>query len=162
MSVEVLQVSQLTVVETLTGYAVTTSDKTVTFQESNVRSLNATSTPAASKYAYFQKALSSGAGTIDLTALPGLRSGDTVTGNGLKVRSVYLGNPSDNANDITIAVGVSSGYNLSGASFSLTLSPGQDVNIYLGDGAPVIGSGAKTLDLTGTGAQVLNVAIVMG
>lgn len=124
-------------------------------------SLSGSTTPPVSMVASFQQALSGGAATIDLTNMPGT-NGAAVNGTGLKVRAFKFLNPATNANPITIATGASNGYALAGSAFSVTLAPGQETSMYLKDGAPAIGSGAKTLDLTGTGSQVLHAILVIG
>jgi hypothetical protein len=155
-------ISQVTVVETFTGDFVG-SDNTVTVDGlNNTTVLTASTTVPVTKQAAFAKALSSGTGTIDLTALPGMTADETVNGTGLKVQVCKLANPAANANAITVAKGASSGYAMIGSSFTITLQPGQEHTFYLNDAAPDIGSGAKNLDLTGTGTQALDVLFVMG
>ena len=67
-----------------------------------------------------------------------------------------------NANPITIKFGAANPYNLLGASWQIVLAPGQEAQSYLKDGAPAIGSGAKNIDLSGTGAQALQCQVVLG
>jgi hypothetical protein len=123
--------------------------------------LNATTTPPAAQVAAFQQALTSGAATIDLTSMVGT-DGETVNGTGQKVQACKFRNPSTNANAIRIKIGASNGYAL-GTTFDITLAPGASFGPFnLGGTAPVIGSSAKTLDLSGTGAQALDVLIVLG
>jgi hypothetical protein len=124
-------------------------------------SLNASSSPAVSKVAAFEKTLAAGAGTIDLTALTG-SNGGTLDGTGLKVQAVKFSNPATNTYSITVETGASNGYELAGATFSVQLEPGQEVMLYGNGATPEIGSTAKTLDLTGTGSEVLDVIVVMG
>lgn len=119
-----------------------------------------TSTPV-TKVVAAQVALSGGAATIDLTSLTGA-NGVAVDGTGLKVQLLKLRNPSTNGNDITIAVGASNGYEFRGAAWSETLSPGDETLFFSADNAPDIGAAAKTLDLSGTLTQALDVQIVMG
>lgn len=123
--------------------------------------LNAGSTPAASQVAGFQKALSSGAATIDLTALVGTE-GRAIDGTGLKVRMAKFRNPVANANPITLTFGASNAYLLLGSGWKIILAPGQSVTLYLKDGAPAIGSSTKAIDLAGTGAQALDCLLVLG
>lgn len=164
MSIEAAYVANLTVVETLETNvpAVSASDAGITHNGWNKSAtLNASSTPPATKTAAFQKALSTGSGTIDLTALPGT-NGATVDGTGLKVQAIKFANPAANANPITVAVGASNGYDLFGSAFSITLQPGQEALFYGNDATPDVGASDKTLDLTGTGSQALNVQVVLG
>lgn len=123
--------------------------------------MNASSTPPATKAAYFSKALVAGAATIDLTALTGT-NGVTVVGTGLKVQVARFKNPSTNANSIVVTVGASNGYNLAGSDFKVTLAPGQEQTFYGNDATPDVGSGAKNIDISGTGTQALQVSIVLG
>jgi len=90
-------------------------------------------------------ALSTGTATLDMTASP-------ISGGTKTPIHLFLMNPASNANSITIAVGGTNGYTGFGASFSITLTPGQSVQL---DGASALGGSNKTLDLTGTGSQVL-------
>jgi len=89
--------------------------------------------------------LSVGAVTIDLTASP-------YSGNGKAPINAYFLNPLTNADSITITFGASDGYTGFGATFETTLVPGQSCSL---NSAVEIGSGAKNLDITGTGSQVL-------
>jgi len=124
------------------------------------QTLEAWTTVPVTKHAAFQQALAVGAATIDLRALAGTQG--AVDGNGLKVQAVMFRNPATNANAITIAKGAANGYELLGAGWSITLQPGQQVQLFLNDAAPDIAGGAKTMDLSGTLAQVLDCEIVMG
>ncbi len=111
--------------------------------------------------AFFKKALSSGAATIDLTSLTGT-NGKTVDLTGLKVQAILLRNPSTNANPITVGEGATNGYELAGNAWSVQLKPGMSCMIYAAEQAPDVGSSAKTIDLAGTGSQALDVGIVAG
>lgn len=123
--------------------------------------LTSATTPPVTQCAFFEQALTAGAATIDLTALPGT-NGAVVNGNGLRVRAAKFKNKTSNANPITIKFGASNPYNLLGASWQVILSPGQSVLVYADDDAPAIAAGAKNIDLSGTAAQVLEVALVIG
>ena len=63
---------------------------------------------------------------------------------------------------ITIAKGGTNGYGLLGAAFSVALAPGAEIQALTAAGSPAVGSSAKTLDLSGTGTDVLEVAIILG
>ena len=67
-------------------------------------------------------------------------------------------------NKITVAKGASNGYGLdtAGDTWSVPLSPGEWMMVGTNGASPTIGSGAKVIDVTGTGSQALNVAVVMG
>ncbi len=158
--------SQLTVVETLNGAYVSGSDNTVTFTGLNESgTLSGSTTPPVTKHAIFSKAMTAGAATIDLTALPGQTADETIDLSGLKVQALKFKNKSTNANKITIAKGASNGYGLNSAgdTWSITLDPNQSVGPFLlDDAAPDVGSGAKTIDISGTGTQELEIEIVAG
>jgi len=154
--------SKLTTTETYGDSYVDSGDNTLKFSGLD-QALNLTggTTPAVSKQAAFQKALTAGAGTVDLRALVGANGG-AIDGNGLKVRVVKFRNLASNANAITITFGASNPYDLLGSTFVLTLLPGQEFLAYLKDGAPTIDSTHKTIDLSGTGSQVLECHFVLG
>jgi hypothetical protein len=116
-----------------------------------------TGAPAATAVAAQQAALSGGALTLDLTSLS--YRGTTVNFNGKVVKYVVFRNPAGNANSITVAQGGANPYTLLGATFSLTLQPG-DVIGFAPTAAPAVSSTVKTLALTGTGAQALDVLMV--
>lgn len=82
MSIELTYVSSTKVVQTF-GEA-SPDDPTVTFDTKDTTlTLTSSTTPPVTKHAIFDKAMSGGAGTIDLTALP--QEEGTVDGTGLKV-----------------------------------------------------------------------------
>lgn len=110
---------------------------------------------------YTEFALSSGALTIDLRSILG--SGNSPFDlNGMKVQVVKLRCKSSNANPITISEGATNGYELLGNGFTFQLKPSQEITMHLKDLSPDVGASAKTIDLTGTGSQVLEVAIIAG
>lgn len=152
-----------TAVETFTSDAsLAANDKGVTHSGFNIsKSLSASTTPPATKTAYFSQAMTDGAATIDLTGLPGTNAG-VVSLSGLKVQSLLLENPSTNANAISIEPGASNGYDIFGSDFKVTLQPGQSALFYGNDATPDVGSSDKTLDIAGTGTQSLKVGIVAG
>jgi hypothetical protein len=125
------------------------------------RVLKSDSSPPVTCGALFQQALTSGSATIDLTALDGLND-KVVNGTGLRVQLLRLKAPSSNANPITVAKGVSNGYDGFGSAFSVTLQPGAEMTFLANDAGSDVGAGNKTLDLTGTGTQALDVEIIMG
>lgn len=155
-------VSQLNVVSTFSGYA-SPLDNTLTVSGMNESlTLTASTTPPVTKQTSFQQALSSGSATVNLAALPGLTAEETVNLTGLKVQALKLRNLSTNANSITVAKGASNGHTLLGSSWTVTLQPGQSHLYYFNNAAPTVASGDRTIDLTGTGAQVLEVQLVAG
>lgn len=154
--------SAITVIETFSG--ADASNDTATFDDLNEdTTLTGSTSPAATKFALFDQAMSGGAATIDLTALPGVTADETVNGNGLKVQFLKLTNKSTNANKITVSQGASTAYRLDGAtSWSVVLAPGQSALFELNNASETISSSHKDIDLAGTLAQVLRVHVVMG
>jgi hypothetical protein len=123
----------------------------------------AASTVPVTKLASFNQALSGGAATIDLSALPGLSADETVNFSGLKVQFAKFRNKSTNANNITLVKGGSNGWcPISTTSWTVTLGPGQEVTLALAESSADVGSGAKEIDLTGTAAQILECFLVAG
>lgn len=160
MSVTVKIKSRLDVLETLT--AALASDKNVLIDgASTEKTLNSATTVPATKVAAFTKALSTGAATIDLTALTGT-NGATVDFTGLKVQAAKFINPSTNANAITVTFGAATAYLLGGAAFKWILAPGQELLFFGNDAAPDVSASLKNIDLAGTGSQALTVVLVAG
>ncbi len=124
---------------------------------------NATSTPAVTVESKFTATLSTGALTIDLTALPDDVNG-TVDTTGLKVNFLRLENTSTNANKIVASNGASNPYRIDGATtaWSITLAPGQVAQLELNAAGDTVASGHKTIDLAGTGSQTLKVHVALG
>jgi hypothetical protein len=155
--------SQITTVETITAgdpAATGSADLTHSGYDTSAN-LNPNTTPGVDTPVYQQFALSAGAVTIDLTSLTG-PGGAAVSLNGKKVVLIRFSNPSTNANSITVKKGATNGYAGLDASFSVTIPPGGDVTFYSGGGSSAVGASNKTLDLTGTASQVLNVSVVGG
>lgn len=113
--------------------------------------------------ALFNTTMSGGAATIDLTSLTGT-NGRSITLLGLKVQAMKFINPSTNANNISVTKGASNGFGLGsgGTTFTFVLPPGSEVTWYANEGTPDVASGAKTIDISGTSAQVLQCAIFAG
>lgn len=164
MSIAVAYASTVTTVETFDTNvpAISAGDNTITHTGYNTSAnLNAGTTQPATLAAYFLKALSSGAATIDLTALSGT-GGVTVDGTGLKVQVAKFKNPSTNANTITVTFGASNAYLLGGAAFKFILQPGMEITVFGNDATPDVGSSTKNIDIAGTGSQALQCSIVLG
>jgi hypothetical protein len=164
MSVSVAYQAKVAVTETLEANvpATPTGSRSVVHSAwDSTKTLKNDSTPPATKVAAFEQALTGGAATIDLTALSGT-NGAAVVGTGLRVQVLRVRAPATNGNPITIAKGASNGYDGLGASFSHTLVPGGEATFFLNDAGGDIGAGNKTLDLVGTGSQVLQVEAVLG
>jgi hypothetical protein len=166
MSVELTYMSYVTAAEIIEGnddlLDSSSSKRKLTYTGLDTsKTLNAASTPPATKQAYFVKALATGAATIDLTALVG-SNGAAVDLTGLKVQCLKLKNPATNANTIKAKFGTANPYNLAGADWAITLSPGQEFTFYGDDDTPDVAAGAKNIDLSGTLVQELEVGIVAG
>jgi hypothetical protein len=156
--------SQLSIVETLNGLAVSPGDNTVTLTGLNETvALTGSTTPPVSAATAFAVTMSGGAATIDLTALPGLTPSETINATGLKGAAIKMSNPLTNANKIAVSQGASNAFRLDAATnWSVVLAPGQSVLFNLDGLTDAVGSTHKTIDLAGTGSQVLNVEIALG
>lgn len=153
--------SSVTTIETvsLTAAAAESATPSLTHSGYNTTAdLSPTSTPAVSKTSYFSKALVAGAGTIDLTALPG--PGGTQDFTGLKVQMIKFKN--DAANTITVSQGAANAYTLLGATWSIAVHAGAEVTIKLNATAPAVSGTVKNIDLAGTLTQELKVVIWAG
>lgn len=107
------------------------------------------------------KAMSAGAATIDLTSLTDLTQTGT-TLSGLKVQAVYFGNPSTNANAITITEGGTNGHALMGSAWKIILQPGQWIVWFGNEASQDVGASDLSWDISGTGSQALDIALVAG
>lgn len=168
MAVSVAITDTPVVTETLTagsGSGFLTGDNSVTHQMGYSATLNSSSTPDATKAATWTVTMSGGAATIDMTSIPGVEG--TFSASGLKPRLIKYRPKSDNANAITIGTGASNGYTGLGANFEVTLNaPSGSVvpwtTHYLGSGATAVSGSVKTLDVSGTGTQALEVMMIFG
>ena len=167
MSLNVQYSSALVTQETLTvnaGHQI--SGAAVTSQLARgLSALGSASTPPCSKRTGADLALSGGSGagsaTIDLTDVLGV-NGVAVTGAGLRVQFAKFSAPTTNSDSITVAIGGTNGCDNFGASFEVTLEPGAEVLFMLNSAGTVIGSSNRTLDLVGSGGDILSYEIVMG
>lgn len=105
--------------------------------------------------------LAAGAATLNLAAGPGSAGPTSQNLTGLRVRRMMLRAKSDNANPITVTFGAANGHTGFGAAFSVTLSAGKSALIE-GDGATAVAGGNRTLDISGTGTQAIDVMITAG
>lgn len=104
-------------------------------------------------------ALSTGAKTLDLRALRTVAGGEG-DGNGLKVQGFYFKNLG--ANPMTIVGGASNGYLIFGTSGSVIVPAGGCLAISLADASADIDSTHKTIDVSGTGSQTFECAVILG
>ena len=163
MSLSVAYVSSVTVVDSPGGAYVSPGDGTVTETITATTTLNSGTTPPVSKKSFGTLTLSSGAGTIDLTSLPDQNgTAGAVTFDSLRLATVFLRNKSTNANPITIAKGASNGCTSLGSAFSITLQVGESMELLAQNLAAVVDSTHKTLDVSGTGSQVLEFSFTAG
>lgn len=157
MAVNVSYTFGMTVLETLeTGIAGVSNPKLSFTAYNEAGTLNASSSPPATKHAQFLLTLSGGAATINLASLTGANG--TVDGTGLRVQLLRIKNLGANA--MTFSEGASNGIALS--CLPLVVAPGGIAQIYLADASPDIASGDRTIDVAGTLAQTAEVSIVMG
>lgn len=163
MSISVLDLADTTITESPSGPFIDPNNATIANIMRRSQTLDAVTTPRATKYSCFQKALSAGSGTIDLTSLPdnnGLAA--AVTFSGLRIAKAIFRNPSTNGNAITITFGASNPHLLGGSGWKVILLPGE-VWEYTGyQTGEAIDATHKTWDLSGTGAQALDVFLVAG
>lgn len=161
-TVTVLATFGLTVTEILdsTPFALdgrkTVIHDTLNFSETNSTTGVTTSVVAASNHA-----LTSGTATIDLTAMLGT-NGATVSGSGLKLQYMIARATSTNANPIKIKNGASNGYGGWGSDFAVSLKANQRFMIDGRDLENDVDGTHKTLDLSGTGSQSIDIIMVFG
>lgn len=160
--------SILTVLETLSSVDTPTATAPVVTHDGMneiTPALSASSSPAATVLAAGQYLLSGTTGSIDLTAIAST-NGATVTGNGLKVQQFKIraqkASAVANTGTITLKFGASNPYNLLGASWQIGLTTGESILDNCNNGKPVIGSGAKQIDISGTSGDGFEYLFVMG
>ena len=123
--------------------------------------LTPNTTPAVTKPASFVVTMTAGAATIDLTSISGAQG--TISGSGLKVQMIMFQGKSGNGAAVTIAKGASNGYTGLGSAFSVTIpTAGAECTFYGNNAAGAVGSTNKTLDVSGTGTDALNVTVWFG
>lgn len=156
--------SKLDITETLTGDYVSGANNDFAITGlSTGDTYNGTTTPAVTKHAENLLAMSGGAATLDLTALAGELSGQTVDATGLKLQFAKLRAKSDNGATLTVTKGGTNGYSICGtAAFTIPLAPGQEILLNCNAASGTVGSGAKTFDLAGTGTDALEYELIFG
>lgn len=160
MAVTSTIVRSMATIETLADGDIASTNNTVThnaYDESSA--LTSATTPPITKCAFFLGTLVAGALTIDLQALSGT-NGATVDGTGLKVQAFHVKNLG--ANSMTFTFGSADPYALMGATWLITLAPGQDFLHYGNDATPDIGNSTHKIDVTGTLVQTFECSILMG
>jgi len=162
MGVTATILHSLKIVKTLAANVAGITTPELVYDKLNTsKSLTSSTTPAVTDGSKQEIALSSGTKTIDLTALTDANGG-SISLSGKKIVAVQIENPAANANNMTFAAGSANGVNFMGAGCQVILSPGQSIEIYNHTGGPTIGSGAKNIDVTGTGSQTFYFGIVAG
>lgn len=160
MSVSAALAMSLTITESLSAAGISTSNNTLKYSAFNVsKTLNASSSPTVTKSAVGQLALSSGSVTMNLAAVV-TSAGATVDFTGRKIQGFLLQNPGTNANNMTFVPGASNGIDIFGASSKIVLEPGQSYLMDFANAGQTVASGDRTIDVTGTGTQAFNFAIV--
>jgi len=104
-------------------------------------------------------ALVTGALSIDLRALRTVNGGSG-DGNGLKVQGFYFKNLG--ANVMTIVGGASNGYLIFGTSGSVKVQPGGVLVLSCNDASADVDDTHKTIDISGTGSQTFECALILG
>ena len=164
MAVALTYTSNVTAQETISTMAGAASDahRMVTHDGyDQTKFLNATSTPPVSDVASGEQAMTAGAATLNLASIAGGR-GATKDFTGLKIQTAKLRNKSTNAAVITISEGASNGYALLGASWTIKLLPGQEITIYGNDATPDVAAADRTIDIAGTGTEILEYHFTAG
>lgn len=123
--------------------------------------LNDTSTPPITEGGYFVVPVS--ASPINLRTITTTR-GRRVDLNAQRPRQLKLSAPTSNGAGVTITVGASNGYTGYDAAFKITLLPGMEVTICDRStaGVAAVSDTVKTLDLTGTSSDVVQVSFGAG
>ena len=146
--------------ETLTAGVEFAENPTVTHRVGGSVDLTSASTPDIEKFGADEPALAAGAATLDLTSLKGT-NGVTVDGTGLRPRWIYLKNTG--VADITFTKGASNGNDMFAGSWTFTLRPGEEKDHKFSAAGPsVVGGTNKIIDITGTGADTFQYAILLG
>ena len=136
-------------------------DNFVTHRIKEEKLLTSATTPDGELVYSVTQALSGGSATIDLKSISNTE-GTTIVTEGKKIRAFVAQATSDNANALTLADGASNGYQMLGDGWTIALEASDVFAVYLGDNAPAIGDSAKTIDLSGTGSQSVDIVIIFG
>lgn len=119
--------------------------------------LNASSTPPATKVLSKLITLTAGAYTIDLTTETGI-NGAALAGTGLRVQMIRIKNLGSAT--MTFSEGASNGIAL--ACGDITVPAGGITQIYLNDAAPDIAAGDRAIDVAGTGTDTFELSLLLG
>jgi len=129
------------------------------------QSLSGTTQPAVEDAPLVQQVTISGTTTIDFTSAP-QQAGRTGDMTGLKVVAAIFKPAADNIGAINIAPGAANPYPLFGTANDIDLAPGQMIVIGTLAGIdanlPSVSSSVKTIDITGTATDTMDVEIHFG
>lgn len=145
--------------------SVTTNDPTatppsLTLSIGNLsNSWNSTSTPNGLDAWSGLVTMTSGTATIDLTSLTQAGLAGTISMSGFKMRYIQVQPSTGNAAPISVAVGASNGYPSFGTI--AVLNPG-DMAARTTVLAIAVDGTHKTIDITGTGADSMEILVVFG
>lgn len=123
---------------------------TLTYSDSTV--------PDGELFSGAELALTAGAVTVDLTALEGVNT--TVDGDGKRPRFIYIKN--NGAAAMTFTKGASNGSTILGTTWTVIVAPGKMFQQECADDVPAISATVKTIDVTGTGTETFDLAIIIG
>lgn len=164
MAVSLVKNSSLKLIETSSSGAINANDATMTFELTDTSTRNATTTPDAEDGAYVLVTLTAGAATVDFTAVVHqiLSASATLTknANGKSIRDIKFKNNS--ANPIRIKNGASNGFLPAGSVFDFTLPAGGSAFFDFAALAAAISGTNKTLDISGTGTDTLQILLGWG
>ena len=160
MAISVLQKCNVTTTEILTGDDLVANTTILHSGYDINRTLDASSTPNATKCAYQTVTMSGGAGTINLTSL--LLNSVAVTFDGLKPRSILITALTGNSGNVTVTKAVSNGYDGMGSAFSVVLEPGQSFLFEFYTAGNAVSSSNRDLTLAGTGTDGVRLSTVAG
>lgn len=111
--------------------------------------LNSSSAAPVTKVYSDEITLTAGAATIDLTSLTGFAA-TSASWSGLKVQAIILSTNANNTAAVTFSEGASNGYEALGNGWTITIGASGKSGtamFYLNEGAPDVGSSAKTIDV---------------
>lgn len=161
-AVEVTYVSSMTVTETVdvdTELSLDADSIIIHDQLNTSDTFNAGSATPVTVVMARTLALSAAALTIDLTALPG-SNGGTIDATGLRLQLMKI--KSTATASLTFSIGAADPYTGLGVGFTITLLPGMEFTFFGNELATEISSGAKDIDVAGTGVEDFDIIIVCG
>ncbi len=152
----------ITVQETLATSVPDVADPILTHNQFNSNAtLNATSTPPATKSVSLTPTLSGGTLVLDLTNLTGT-NGATVDATTLKLQLLLFNNPTGNSS-VVISDGASNAYLIFGhAAGEVTIFAGDNQQNKWTDTLADVSATVKNVLLTGTGTDAFEMVMVFG